>query len=197
MTNTKKYAKQELEILASLVPDSVVTPFTKQILSLCEAFGKSGQSGGSAPYTATALSETIKKLLLFKPLTELKGLDDEWIDVGDGISQNKRCFGVFKDPDGRTSYSEAIIWRGEEEWDVFTGRVYVMDKPFTLIGSTQYMTFPFKPKSFYVDVIKIPITEEKAEEKDLFYVKQDDECYYYKVKDGKQLESVFEYYQGV
>ena len=61
MTNTQKFAKRELDILAATVPDAIVTPFAKEILALCEAFGKSGQSGGSAPYTASAISQAIKK----------------------------------------------------------------------------------------------------------------------------------------
>ena len=47
MTNTQKFAQQELDILAATVPDAIVTPFAKEILALCEAFGNSGQSGGS------------------------------------------------------------------------------------------------------------------------------------------------------
>ena len=44
MTNTQKFAKRELDILAATVPDAIVTPFAKEILALCEAFGNSGQS---------------------------------------------------------------------------------------------------------------------------------------------------------
>jgi hypothetical protein len=60
MTNTQKFAQQELDILAATVPDAIVTPFAKEILALCEAFGNSGQSGGSAPYTASAISQAVK-----------------------------------------------------------------------------------------------------------------------------------------
>jgi len=34
MTNTQKFAKQELDILAATVPDAIVTPFAKEILAL-------------------------------------------------------------------------------------------------------------------------------------------------------------------
>jgi len=67
-TNTARYAERELSILSQSHPDPdnrpLVEPFKDQILSLCEAFGQSGQSGGSAPYTATAISQAVKKLLL-------------------------------------------------------------------------------------------------------------------------------------
>ncbi len=45
MTNTKKFTQIELDILEATVPDSVIIPFKKEILDLCESFGDSGQSG--------------------------------------------------------------------------------------------------------------------------------------------------------
>lgn len=51
----------------------IVTPFAKEILALCEAFGKSGQSGGSVPYTASAISQAVKKLLLREPICDVTG----------------------------------------------------------------------------------------------------------------------------
>lgn len=60
MTNIQKFAKRELDILEATTPDAIITPFAKEILALCEAFGKSGQSGGSAPYTASAISQAVK-----------------------------------------------------------------------------------------------------------------------------------------
>lgn len=43
MTNTYKFAEQELDILAMALPDSIITPFAEEILALCEKFGNSGQ----------------------------------------------------------------------------------------------------------------------------------------------------------
>ena len=82
MTNTYKFAKQELDILATAVPDAIVIPFRNEILALCEAFGRSGQSGGSAPYTANAISQAVKKLCLHEPLWDVTGHKEEWVDVG-------------------------------------------------------------------------------------------------------------------
>ena len=49
MTNTQKFAKNELDILKTTVPNAIVTPYTKEILALCEAFGKSGQGTIRSP----------------------------------------------------------------------------------------------------------------------------------------------------
>lgn len=201
MTNTQSFAKRELDILAATVPDAIIIPFQKEILALCEAFGKSGQSGGSAPYTATAISKAIKTLMLHEPLCDITGHDSEWInqtDISDGEVwfQNKRCSAVFKNEDNRPYYLDAIVWKGEEDWDTFTGRVYVDNVNFELMASRQYIKLPFKPKTFYIDVIRVPITKIEAEAKGLHYIEdQDGDCYCSFVKDPKQLNSVFKYYE--
>lgn len=198
MSNLVKYAERELEILDQKVPDSIVVPFKKEILALVDAFGESGQSGGSAPYTASAIVSAIKNLLLYKPICDITGDNNEWVklDYTEDLSfQNRRCYGLFKDSDGNCRYLDAIIWQGPEEYDTFTGQVYIDDKGFKLIDSRQKVKFPFKPKSFYVDVIYVPITEKEAEERDLHYTKDGDgSCYYTILKDLKQLDAVFEYY---
>ena len=201
MTNTQKFAKRELDILAATVPDAIITPFTKEILALCEKFGKSGQSGGSAPYTATAISKAVKKLLLQEPICDVTGHESEWVDVsevedGSILYQNNRCSALFKDgTESKAHYLDAIVWKGVEEYDTFTGRVYIDDKDFELIGSSQFVKFPFKPKTFYIDVIRVPISKEEAEQRDLHYSEDSfGECYYTILKDPKQLDKVFEYY---
>ena len=201
MTNTQKFAKRELDILAATVPDAIITPFTKEILALCEKFGKSGQSGCSAPYTATAISKVVKKLLLQEPICDVTGHESEWFDVGGAcggnkIYQNNRCSALFKDGiENKAHYLDAIVWKGVEEYDTFTGRVYIDDKDFELIGSSQFVKFPFKPKTFFIDVIRVPISKEEAEQRDLHYIEDSfGECYYTILKDPKQLDKVFKYY---
>lgn len=201
MTNPKSFAKQELDILAKTVPDAIVTPFAKEILALCEAFGKSGQSGGSAPMTANAISQAVKHLMLFEPICPVTGIDEEWANVrevsdeDEMMYQNIRCSALFKSKSGKCWYIDAIVWKGVEAYDTFTGYMYVDDKDFELIGSSQYVRFPFKPKTFYIDVVRVPITKEEAEKRDLHYIEDGfEECYYTVLKDPKQLESVFKYY---
>lgn len=198
MTNTQKFAIHELNILETTVPGAIVTPFRNEILALCEAFGKSGQSGGSAPMTATAISQAVKSLLLQEPICNITNHYSEWnkLDYDDEISyQNNRCYTVFKKADGKAYYLEAIIWKGEEKHDTFIGSVYIDDINFELIRSRQYVKFPFKPKSFYIDVIRVPISKQEAEFKNLHYIEDGyGECYYTVLKDPKQLNVVFKYY---
>ena len=203
-TNTQSFAMAELDVLSKSATDPnnrpIIEPFRNEILALCERFGLSGQSGGSAPMTASAISQAVKKLLLQEPICDVTGLDEEWVDVsqmsdGEILWQNKRCGGLFKYPNSKCSYIDAIVWEGEEEYDTFTGRVYIDDKNFELIGSSQYVKFPFKPKTFYIDVVRVPITKEEAESKKMHYIEGNfKECYYTILKDPTQLDKVFKYY---
>jgi len=195
MTNTQNHAIKEFGILELTTPDVIIIPFKKEILALCEAFGKSGQSGGSAPYTASAISRAVNKLLLHEPISDITGDECEWVDVtqigyDSTMYQNNRCSSLFKNGiNSRAHYLDAIVWQGEEEHDSFTGRVYIDSNNFELISSSQYVNFPFKPKTFYIDVIKIPIVKELAESAGLHYIEdKSNECYYYVLKDKKQLE---------
>lgn len=190
MTNTQSFAKQELDILTATVPGAILTPFTNEILALCEAFGKSGQSGGSAPYTAAVISKAVKKLLLQEPICPITGADDEWVDVtemndGETLYQNKRCSKLFKDSSGRCYNVDAII-KKTQNGSTWSGSFWISKEDYLTgdkskkIGSSQYVKhFPFEPKTFYVDVI-----EEEVEEGDW-------EMY---LKDPKQLKKVWKYY---
>jgi hypothetical protein len=203
MTNTQKFAKQELQILETSVPDAIIIPFKKEILALCEAFGNSGQSGGSAPYTASAISQAIKKLMLQEPICDITGDESEWVDVGEIGNgyiayQNNRCSALFKENiEDKAYYIDAIVWKGEEDYDTFTDKVYVDDVDFELIGSSQSVkSFPFKPKTFYVDVKYIPIKKQDAENRNLHYIEDiNGDCHYTIIKNKKQLDDVFEYYE--
>jgi len=163
-------------------------------------FNESGQSGGSAPYTARAISEAVKKLCLQEPLCDITGIDEEWNDVsemhiGEQCFQNNRLSSVFKeDEDGKPYFLDAITWQGEKEWDAFAGSVYIDNKGFQLINSSQIIKLPLKPKRFYIDVIRIGIEKKEAEKRELHYTEGNDECYYYILKDVKQLDKVFKYY---
>lgn len=186
MSNLLEFAKKELEILQETVPDALVSDFIPEILALIKKFGESGQSGGSAPFTASAIAHTVKKLCLFEPIAPLTGKDDEWNEYKKGLFQNNRCSAVFKEEGTRPHYLDAIVWQGEERRDTFTGTIQG-------VSSRQYIKeFPFKPKTFYIDVCRRkfdPSTDKISEG-----VSCSDGDYTYFIKDPNQLKEVFEYY---
>lgn len=99
-------------------------------------FGSQGHSGFSAGYATDAL----EKLLRFEPLRPLTGEPEEWNEVGPGWWQNRRCSRVFKDADGRAYDIDGRVFREPN------GCCY------TSSDSRVYITFPYRPKTEYVDV---------------------------------------------
>ena len=195
MTSTQSHAKRELEILAKTTPDAIVTPFTNEILALCEAFGKSGQSGGSAPYTASAISQAVKKLMLFETLAPLTGEDDEWnniseINDGKEMYQNNRDGRVFKDSkDGKAYFIDAIVFDGDIGGRFTGSGVMLGDTPYC---SRQFIkSFPFTPKTFYIDVV-----DYRWKEKNEITPDPNGAWWTHSIKDENQLKEVFEYYDN-
>lgn len=186
-SNTHNYAQRELDILvkSSTDPDSrpIIEPFIPEILALCEKFGKSGQSGGSAPYTASAISQAVKKLMLQNPIMPMTGIDEEWGHVREVSNddemthQNRRCSALFKGKSGKCWYLDAIIWK-DERGMTWGGMAFMPDGS-KIYGRQYVKSFPFTPKTFYIDIISKEVKPEDWE----FYV-----------KDEKQLKRVFKYY---
>lgn len=175
MSNLLTHAKREFELARSKEPKDQILAleFEKEILAVVDRFGESGQSGGSAPYYAAAIADTIRKLCMFEPLLPIEGSDDEFVEVDPDTFQNKRLSSVFKDTKGGKPYFiNAIVWQGPEDWDTFAGMVD---------GHSSHMyikSFPFAPKTFYVDVLK-------TENGD------------YIIKDPEQLKAVYELYEDM
>lgn len=108
-------------------------------LALVELFSTHGHSGASAPYAIKLFST----LAAFEPWGPITGVDAEWNDVADGVFQNKRCSHVFKQADrfdGQAYDIQARVFREPS------------GACFTRSDSAQPITFPYVPKTEYVDV---------------------------------------------
>lgn len=214
-TNTANKAKRELDILSITATDPenrpIIEPFAEEILALCEKFGNSGQSGGSAPYTATAITQALKKLLLQEPICPITGIDEEWNNIremsedDEMTHQNNRCSAIFKGNSGKCWYLDAIIWK-EVNGSTYYGRATTRDGK--NYHSQQYLKgFPFTPKTFYIDVVRETLPEDWTEEPFIEYNDYDTQHYLltgekiwqthkYRnvIKDASQLKKVFKYY---
>ena len=194
MTNSYEHAKSELEILSKTTPDSVIAEFTPEILALCEKFGKSGQSGGSASYVVEAISEAVKKLLSFEPIGPLTGEASEWFVVSETpgglhLLQNNRHSAVFKEGvDGQPYFIDAIVFDGN-----IGGRFnsqHGISHGKSIISSRQYIKgFPFTPKTFYIDVFDYRWKDELENIPD-----PEGDWWSHEIADEEQLKEVFEYY---
>ena len=202
-SNYMKHFERELEILHnSLKPEDgnlLINPFIKDIKRIIRKFGREGHSGGSAPYGAGALSRTIKDTLLFMPLSPITGEDSEWMDVkesmgGEPYYQNNRLGSVFKEgKDGRSHYNEAVIFTGQNGCSFTGGDVKLANG--RTIGSSQLVKFPFRPKSFYLDVIETEWDKDKETGK--LTKKAGGGWWTSIVKDESQLKEIEEYYDVV
>jgi hypothetical protein len=140
--NLLSYAKSEMELAGVTHPEADYGDLIpKSVIELIEVFSKQGHSGGSAPIVIRLFS----RLASFEPLTLITGSDEEWVDVADGIFQNKRLSTLFKtSADPKPYFLDAIVWM-EPDGNQFTGTV-------AGIHSRQYVKLPFTPKTFYVDI---------------------------------------------
>lgn len=208
-SNTRTKAEREFEILEQISTEDdlhLILEFKEEILALVDKFGNSGQSGGSAPYTAQAVSSAIKKLCLQEPIAPITGEDSEWFfhdEVTPNCYQNTRLSSIFKDTkDSKPYYIDAIIFQGEDAYNSFSGCVEG-------VSSRQYIkSFPFTPKKFFINVYREPLPEDWTEEpfyENTYYDTKEfeetgvknwkKEKYRYHIKNKKQvLDEVFEYY---
>lgn len=184
-----EYAKTELQIagLFDKEGDFYEGATGKAVMELIEVFSKQGHSGMSAPIVA----DLFKRLANYEPLQPITGKDEEWGDVrdlGDGVPwyQNKRCSALFKDgEDGKPYYIDAIVKR-DQKGICWSGMAWLSEEDYKsgdrskMVGKRGYVkSFPFTPKTFYIDV------------RDVEVAKDDWESF---VVDPAQLDEVWNYY---
>ena len=75
------------------------------VLDVLDLIANQGHSGFSHGYFLSLLIPLLKG----KPITPLTGKEWEW-DNEYGLIQNKRCFSVFKDPDGSAYSTEGYAF---------------------------------------------------------------------------------------
>lgn len=152
------------------------------VMELIEVFAKQGHSGMSA----SIVLNLFKRLGNYETLLPLTGKDEEWTHLGysDALAyQNKRNSAVFKHANGTCTYNDDIIMK-TQKGTTWTGALYLTREDAiegkNRIKSGTIKSFPFTPKTFYIDVIEEEI------EKDNWIMW----C-----KDPSQLDEVWEYYQ--
>lgn len=136
MSNLEDFAKDELTRAGLFSKDSDYGGMMGDaVMKLIKVFSEEGHSGFSAGMAVNIFERVAR----FEPLTPLTGADDEWVEVGEGTFQNKRCSHVFKE--------------NGEAYDI-DGKVF--RKPsgacYTNGNSRVPVTFPYVPKTEYIDV---------------------------------------------
>lgn len=193
------HAQYELDRLLKKAEAKGETPiikeFVPEIMSLVQKFADSGQSGGSAPFTAGAITQALQKLLMQEPLGGVENDDDEWGDEPSyGSFQNHRLSSVFKESkDSQPYYLNAIVFIPEgKEYGFTSGGVGMTEGSEDTVSSAQYIkTFPFIPKTFKITVLE----KEYRKLKDGSLIEEEGGGWWENwLKDPKQLDEVWEYY---
>lgn len=133
--NLLAHVDREVPVLGN---DEMGRAMAQNVREIALVLGTQGHSGMSANYITSLLN----KVLRYEPLSPLTGAPDEWLDHG-YCKQNKRSGRVFTQPDrfdGQPYDIEAVIFR-EPTGACFCGE-----------GSFQPVTFPYTPRTVYVDV---------------------------------------------
>jgi hypothetical protein len=150
MSNILKHAEHELDLIGMTEdsPDEMNRMMRKHILHMMQEFANEGHSGFSASYAIGILT----KLLDFKPLSPLTGVDDEWSDVrdyGDNPHyQNKRKSSVFKDSTGECyDIDGKVFWEWckrplDEDEEGYPGEK-IFKSYYTCRESRVPVTFPY------------------------------------------------------
>ena len=184
------HAKTELQIagLFDKTGDFYDGMTGKAVMELMEVFSKQGHSGMSAGVVA----DIFQKLARYETLGPITGKDEEWVEVskytdtGKEWYQNKRCGALFKDSkDGKPYYIDAVVKR-DQRGVTWSGRAWLNEEDWLngdrskMVDKVGYIkSFPFTPKTFYIDVKDVEVTKDDWES---FIV------------DPSQLDEVWEYY---
>jgi len=197
-------AQYELDLLMKNSDGTpVIGEFVPEVMALVKKFADSGQSGGSAPFTAQIITQVLQKLLAHEPLGEgITGNDDEWADCsiyedaeeGTGTFQNKRLSSVFKEgKEGTPYYLDAIVFTPEgKDYGFTSGGVGMTEGSKDTVSSSQFIkSFPFAPKTF-----KITVKEKEYRRlEDGSLVEEEGGGWWESwIADPKQLDEVWEYY---
>jgi hypothetical protein len=133
-SNLVAYAREELRRAGYFDKEAYGGMLGEAVMKMVQLFSDEGHSGMSASLAMSAF----KEVAMFRPLTPLTGDDDEWNEIGHGEYQNRRCSHVFKDATGAYD-SNGRVFRGPG------GLCFTSSK------SRVPVTFPYMPKSEYVD----------------------------------------------
>lgn len=122
--------------------DEMQEAICNSVLKMLEIFADEGHSGSSAPYAINMF----KRVASFEPLSPLTGADDEWVDHGDGMFQNKRMGSVFK---GKDRFNGQAYWLdGKVFWEWAGTKEEPFKSYYTSGDSCVPIEFPWvKPES--------------------------------------------------
>lgn len=130
------WAKNELDAAGYTTTEDGPNKWLREgTLELLRVFSEQGHSGSSAPFAVSLF----KNLAMWKPLAPLTGDDSEWVEVGEGVFQNKRASNIFKEK-GQAYWMDGIVFY---EWHVDDETGEKFKSYYTCRESRVDIEFPF------------------------------------------------------
>ena len=129
------HAERELPAPDGQAMQARLNRWLRELVLVCGTHDHNGFRGSYVP-------GTLEKLLRHELLGPLTGEADEWVEVGRGVFQNRRCCRVFKQPDrfnGQAYDINSVAFRTSN------GICY------TNCESSRPVSFPYWPTTEYVD----------------------------------------------
>ena len=151
MSNYKTHAQREFRAAGWIDDDGKYCDEMQgwvcdHVLKLLDAFADEGHSGSSAPYAINVFSKLAKS----EPIVPVTGDDWEWVDVDNGMYQNKRCSHIFKQADRFEGQAYDIDGKIFWEWYKSDLDGEISKSSFTDRDSAVPIEFPYTPKTEYV-----------------------------------------------
>jgi len=102
MSNLTEHAELELKLAGLHEPDADYEgAIYTAVMELVEVFSKQGHSG----FSASMVLDIFNKVASFKNLEPIGTTQDEWVEVSEGLWQNKRNSELFSKDGGKTWYN--------------------------------------------------------------------------------------------
>jgi hypothetical protein len=198
---------KELCYLREIRPESVVLEYESELLALYHKYNRLQGSSLVNSVTVNTLVEGLRSLLRGESLVVLSEEDMEFREYEAGISQSGRILSVFRkegskgnndvkvSKGNKSYYLYSILWRDVDTGACFTGFVYESRNKVSKCYSRNFIKYPFKAKTFEVDVCKCYEPLDYLELLGFSYQKDELGYYYYHVLDTYSLNKAYQYYE--
>jgi hypothetical protein len=188
---------KEFDYLREIHSDSILLEYESELLALYHKYNRLQGSSLLDNDNVNTLVEGLRSLLRGESLVALREEDMEFREYESGVSQSGRILSVFRDEsinNNRAYYLYSILWRDVETGVCFSGFVYEGMNKVSKCYSRNFIKYPFKAKSFEVDVCKCYGQLDYLELLGFNYHKDDVGYYYYHVLDTYSLNKAYKYY---
>ena len=98
----------------------------------------------------------------FEPISPLTGAPEEWMDIGGGEYQNKRCYSVFKEADGRAFFSDGRVWQ-MPSGARFTDKYSRVELTFPCIPAREFVPISEHPTRSEREILILPFPPSRRE----------------------------------